>query len=255
MQYVNKWEPEHRDRFAATVGIILSQGLASAACLQSLTKDHLVKNGKSLLRLLLGRRLYLFFYLTDISVNVLTVILRSYIAETPMDHVAGALKKGGIKDLLIFFPPNKRSDVLLDAHFRSAGLPQVADWWTRKQNARIKEEITKAIKEALERDDQPSDVRPNSYFTFFFFWFLGLLKVQGNRSSLLCKPLLRSVRSLRPNLSGASGRALWLRSTGAHARIKSRASPCAKSRCVGLPQLAYRAVEPFVHDVALRAYH
>lgn len=110
-----------------------------------------------------------FFYLTDISVNVLTVILRSYIAETPMDHVAGALKKGGIKDLLIFFPPNKRSDVLLDAHFRSAGLPQVADWWTRKQNARIKEEITKAIKEALERDDQPSDVRPNSYFTFFSF--------------------------------------------------------------------------------------
>jgi hypothetical protein len=121
----------------------------------------------------LGRRLYLFFYyLIDISVNVLTVILRSYIAETPMDHVAGALKKGGIKDLLIFFPPNKRSDVLLDAHFRSAGLPQVADWWTRKQNARIKEEITKAIKEALERDDQPSDVRPNLYI-YIYIWFLG----------------------------------------------------------------------------------
>lgn len=96
--------------------------------------------------------------------NVLTVILRSYIAETPVDHLAGALKKGGIKDLLIFFPPNKRSDALLDAHFRSAGLPQVADWWTRKQNARIKEDITKAIKDAIERDDQPSDVRPNSYF-------------------------------------------------------------------------------------------
>ena len=88
-----------------------------------------------------------------------------------MDHVAGALKKGGIKDLLIFFPPNKRSDTVLDAHFRTAGLPQVADWWTRKQNARIKEDITKAIKEALERDDQPSDVRPT-----FFFFSLGLLK-------------------------------------------------------------------------------
>ena len=87
-----------------------------------------------------------------------------------MDHVAGALKKGGIKDLLIFFPPNKRSDSVLDAHFRAAGLPQVADWWTRKQNARIKEDITKAIKEALERDDQPSDVRPNSNFFFFSLW-------------------------------------------------------------------------------------
>ena len=38
----------------------------------------------------------------DISVNILTVILCSYIAETLMDHVAGALKKGRIKDLLIF---------------------------------------------------------------------------------------------------------------------------------------------------------
>jgi hypothetical protein len=170
LQYVNKWEPEHRDRFAATVGIIVSQGLASATCLQSLTRDHLVKNGKFLLRFYCYHRAFIirassaFTLITDISVNVLTVILRSYIAETPVDHLAGALKKGGIKDLLIFFPPNKRSDAVLDAHFRSAGLPQVADWWTRKQNARIKEDITKAIKDALERDDQPSDVRPNSYF-------------------------------------------------------------------------------------------
>ncbi|KAF8482729.1 armadillo-type protein [Russula ochroleuca] len=138
LQYVNKREPEQRDRFAATIGLLLAQGLASPTCLQSLTKDHLVKN--------------------DLSVNVLTIILRVYVAEASMDHVAAALKKGGIKDLLIFFPPNRRSDSVLDAHFRGAGLPQVADWWTRKQNAVIKEEIAKAIKDSLEREDQPSDV-------------------------------------------------------------------------------------------------
>lgn len=76
-----------------------------------------------------------------------------------MDHLAGALKKGGIKDLLSFFPPNRRSDSVLDAHFRGAGLAQVADWWTRKQNAVIKEDIAKAIKESFEHEDQPSDVR------------------------------------------------------------------------------------------------
>jgi len=95
-------------------------------------------------------------------VNVLTAILRAYIAETSMDHLAGALKKGGIKDLLTFFPPNRRSDAILDSHFRSAGLPQVADWWTRKQNAIIKEAISKSIKDALDREDQPSDVRLQS---------------------------------------------------------------------------------------------
>ncbi|KAH8994636.1 hypothetical protein EDB83DRAFT_2683103 [Lactarius deliciosus] len=52
-----------------------------------------------------------------------------------MDHLAGALKKGGIKD---------GTDSVLDAHFRS----QVVDWWTRKQNA------VKAIKESLEHEDQ-----------------------------------------------------------------------------------------------------
>ncbi|KAH9956934.1 hypothetical protein BC827DRAFT_1229051 [Russula dissimulans] len=138
LQYVNKWEQAQRDRFASTIGLILAQGLASAACLQSLTKDHLVKN--------------------DISVSVLTTILRAYIAETSMDHLAGTLKKGGIKDLRTFFPPNRRSDATLDSHFRGAGLPQVADWWTRKQNAHVKEAVSKAIKDALEREDEPSDV-------------------------------------------------------------------------------------------------
>jgi len=138
LQYVNKWEPDGRDRLAATIGLILAQGLASATCLQSLTKDHLVKN--------------------DLAVNVLTSILRAYIAETSMDHLTSMLKKGGIKDLLMFFPPNRRSDAIIDAHFRGAGLPQVADWWTRKQNALIKEEIAKAVKDAFEREDQPSDV-------------------------------------------------------------------------------------------------
>jgi hypothetical protein len=108
----------------------------------------------------------------DIAVNVLTAILRSYLAETSMDHVAATLKKGGIKDLLSFFPPNRRSDSVLDAHFRSAGLPQVADWWTRKRNALIKEDIAKAIKEALERDDQPSDVRERCRVFFFFIVLL-----------------------------------------------------------------------------------
>ncbi|KAH9028306.1 hypothetical protein EDB85DRAFT_1892598 [Lactarius pseudohatsudake] len=78
---------------------------------------------------------------TDLAVDVLTVILRAYLAETSMDHLAGALKKGGIKDC---------TDSVLDAHFRS----QVVDWWTRKQNTVIKEDIAKAIKESLEHEHE-----------------------------------------------------------------------------------------------------
>ena len=170
LQYVNRWEPDRRDRFAATIGLLLAQGLASATCLQSLTKDHLVKNG-SVPHLPLLTFFYnintqnflpfgLSTFLSDLAVNVLTLILRGYLAETSMDHLAATLKKGGIKDLQSFFPPNRRSDTILDAHFRGAGIPQVADWWTRKQNALIKEDIGKAVKDAFEREEQqPSDVR------------------------------------------------------------------------------------------------
>jgi hypothetical protein len=175
-------------------------------------------------------------------VNVLTSILRTYVAETSMDHLTSTLKKGGIKDLLMFFPPNRRSDAIIDAHFRGAGLPQVADWWTRKQNALIKEDIGKAVKDAFEREGQPSDVRPVLFFSFLFFFELGsrffffssliFSVLRRSRSSLLCAVLLRSVRSPSRSSSRASGRASWLKSTGAHAQTKSRAWLCAKSRCV-----------------------
>lgn len=45
LQYIGRWSPEQRDKLAMTIGLLLSQGLVTAACLQSLTKDHLVKNG------------------------------------------------------------------------------------------------------------------------------------------------------------------------------------------------------------------
>ena len=184
--------------------------------------------------------------------NVLTSILRAYIAETSMDHLTSTLKKGGIKDLLTFFPPNRRSDPIIDAHFRGAGLPQVADWWTRKQNALIKEDIGKAVKDAFEREGQPSDVRPFLFLFFrarepvflLFFFFFSFSVLRRSRSSLLCAVLLRSVRSPRRTLSRASGRASWLKSTGAHALTKSRALLCAKSRCAISPCQPLPAVSP-----------
>ncbi|KAH8976700.1 hypothetical protein EDB86DRAFT_3182258 [Lactarius hatsudake] len=90
-----------------------------------------------------------FAFSFDLAVDVLTVILRAYLAETSMDHLADALKKGRIKD---------HTGSVLDAHFRS----QVVDWWTRKQNAVIKEDIAKAIKESLEHEDQHERRRDKS---------------------------------------------------------------------------------------------
>ena len=47
LQYVDRWPEAQREKIACATGLMLAQGLASASCLQSLTKDHLVKNGTS----------------------------------------------------------------------------------------------------------------------------------------------------------------------------------------------------------------
>jgi hypothetical protein len=75
-----------------------------------------------------------------------------------MDHLATALRKASVRDLLAFFPPNRRSDKILDEHFRGAGLPQVAEWWTKRQYASMKEGVMNTIREMLSNDDAHSDV-------------------------------------------------------------------------------------------------
>lgn len=45
LQYLNKWSDAQKEKLAIATALLMSQGLASASCLQSLTKDHLVKNG------------------------------------------------------------------------------------------------------------------------------------------------------------------------------------------------------------------
>ncbi|KAH9946977.1 eukaryotic translation initiation factor 5C [Amylocystis lapponica] len=132
LQYINRWPDVQREKLAIAIGLLISQGLASASCLQSLTKDHLVKN--------------------DVSVGVITLIFRAYLGDQAMDHLASTLKRGGIKDLIAFFPPNRREDKVLEEHFRKAGLPQVADWWTKRQFASLKEGVIRALREMLEQD-------------------------------------------------------------------------------------------------------
>ncbi|KAN0091256.1 hypothetical protein V8E55_004822 [Tylopilus felleus] len=126
LQYINRWSPEQRDKLAITIGLLFAQGIAGTACLQSLTKDHLVKN--------------------DASIAILAIIFRAYMADQSMDHLAAALKRGNIKDLLLFFPPNRRDPKILDDFFRKEGLSQVADWYTKKQYALAKEGIVAELK-------------------------------------------------------------------------------------------------------------
>ncbi|KAG8890380.1 hypothetical protein FRB98_008955 [Tulasnella sp. 332] len=141
LQYVNKWPEGRRDKVAVTVGLLIAQGLASATCLLSLTKDHLVKEGMSL--------------------TVVTIIFHTIIAEQGMDFLAGHLKKGGIKDMMLFLPAPKRDLKHLEEHFKAASLPQVVEWYVKKQYAVVKENVTSHLKEMC--DDNETDDRIIAY--------------------------------------------------------------------------------------------
>jgi len=137
IQYVDRWPPAHRDKFAIATGLLMSQGLANASALQNLAKDHLVKN--------------------DLALHIVTKIFQAYLTDQSMDHLGTALRKGGIKDLLIFLPSNKRDTKTLETYFKNAGLPQVAEWFIKKQTAAVKEDITKNLKEIFEDEHKSND--------------------------------------------------------------------------------------------------
>lgn len=44
-QYMNRWPEPQREKIVVASGLLMAQGIASASALQSLTKDHLIKNG------------------------------------------------------------------------------------------------------------------------------------------------------------------------------------------------------------------
>ncbi|KAG1751457.1 uncharacterized protein EDB91DRAFT_1105675 [Suillus paluster] len=138
LQYIGRWSSEQRDKLAMTIGLLLSQGLVTAACLQSLTKDHLVKN--------------------DQSIDILAHVFRAYLTDQSIDHLAATLKRGNIKDLLLFFPTNKRDPKVLDAFFREKNLPTVADWYMKKQYAIAKDAIMNELREVVERSDDSESI-------------------------------------------------------------------------------------------------
>jgi hypothetical protein len=138
LQYIHRWSPAQKDKLAMATGLLMAQGLVSASVLQSLTKDHLIKN--------------------DVSINVLTHIFRAYLVDQAMDHLSATLKRGGIRDMLAFFPGNKQEGKYFEEHFRKADLPQVAEWYAKKQYAMVKDAITKEVQAMVERDESPAQI-------------------------------------------------------------------------------------------------
>ena len=101
--------------------------------------------------------------LKDVSINVLTLVIRAYLHDQSMEHLSGSLKRGGVRDLLAFFPPNKREGKVLEEYFKKENLAQVAEWWSKKQYAVVKDGLIKELKGLREREESPETVCGNPF--------------------------------------------------------------------------------------------
>ena len=74
-----------------------------------------------------------------------------------MEQLGNALRRGGVKDLLAFLPANKRDAKTFEDHFKKAGLPQVAEWFMRRQSAAARDSIVKTLKELCQDENRTND--------------------------------------------------------------------------------------------------
>lgn len=93
------------------------------------------------------------------ALSILTFIFRAYLGDQSMDHLSSTLKRGGVKDLLDFFPPNRRNITNLDAYFKEKGLPVVAEWYARRLFAAVKEVVVNGLKDLSEKEEGVDAVR------------------------------------------------------------------------------------------------
>jgi hypothetical protein len=74
-------------------------------------------------------------------------------------HFTLSLRKGGVADILEFFPANKRTIGDLTSHFKKAGLPNVADFYQAKRSGQVANETLSHLKDMINGDDSQEEVR------------------------------------------------------------------------------------------------
>lgn len=142
LQYINRYEAVQVSKLAIACTLSIQMGLTNASILSPLQKDHLTKD--------------------DLALNFITQVFRVYLKEQSMDHLASVLRKGGIRDWMLFFPQTKRSqpDVIFQ-YFRSpeVNLPQVADYYARRQRKELREQTAAELGSMVKNEEAtPQDM-------------------------------------------------------------------------------------------------
>ncbi|WFD44804.1 hypothetical protein MPSI1_003475 [Malassezia psittaci] len=140
LQYINRYEPVQVSKLAVACALSIQMGLTNASILAPLQKDHLTKD--------------------DLALNFITKVFRTYLQDQSMEHLASTLRKGGIRDWLLFFPQTKRSQPdVIPNYFRSpeVDLQQVAEYYARRQTKELREQTTLDLANLVENQESSKE--------------------------------------------------------------------------------------------------
>lgn len=139
IMFLKGFNEEERQKLAKIVGVCLSNGLGNPSCLCALFDDHLVKEG--------------------LSLDFITVVLQTWLAEKDLQHLASALKRGGLEGKLPnLLPINKRTQENFENHFKAAGLDQIVEYQRAKANAEVKKELQKKLEELIKDEASVKEI-------------------------------------------------------------------------------------------------
>ena len=170
--YLPKWDPASREKLASATALLFIELQTSSRCLQSLAKDHVVKDG--------------------VALSFLTAFFRQYLARQGIDQLGSTLRRSGLKDIILVFPHQVRDRKHLDDHFKKANLPQINEWYAKLAMGEAKDSTIANVERMINDEDSNELV---GVFSSSFRLSLSKL-IRWSISSRLNKPRSRSPRPI-----------------------------------------------------------
>lgn len=141
--YLPKWDPEAREKLASAIALFIVELQLSPKCLQSLTKDHVVKD--------------------NVALGFLTVFFRQYLAKQSIEQLGSVVRRSGLKDIASVIPLQTRNRQYLEEHFKKEGLPQINDWYAKLALGEVKEQTIANIAQLINDEESNESVRAPSF--------------------------------------------------------------------------------------------
>ncbi|WVF68699.1 hypothetical protein IAT40_003471 [Kwoniella sp. CBS 6097] len=136
--YLPKWDVESRNKLAEATALLVTDLQCSTKCLQSLQKEHVVKD--------------------NVALNFLTAFIKTYLSKLSIEQLGGAIRRSGLKDILLVFPFQTRDRAHLEAHFKKEGLQPIVDWYAKLALGEVKDDTVQSVERMINDEDSNDQI-------------------------------------------------------------------------------------------------